>query len=502
MARPLVSRVLSAAALSALMASVGITTAVADDDDPVVPNLDITEAGIITLPAGDGVRDSTDVTVTSDAPTIVSLSISDTSWAEVETLPSVELTAEDLSADVTVPVAGLEAGNYYLVATPVGGDAVSTGLTVGSGEPTDVFTDLSTYSIFTLASATPHSTTVTVYAWDETGEVVPFEGTVSATVGGKTATAPVASTDGSNATATISGTALKAGTGPVVASVHAFGGSTNYESDPVDIDVISTGVTGVSLARTASSVYPYKDYYRDTVSFTVKPSTTTGTTLAATGSVKITRSGKTVKTWTLTSSATKKFTWDGKVNGKIVPGTYTVKVTIKGPEGSTKTASTTVKVDSGKLKTKTKTLTYKSASAFKKYVANDQYEENACYINYPKSGYSYCEAPFASIVDGYALIGLGAVSVPSYVVSAEAYGGAKVNATLYGVKKAGTIDWLLGGDYGSVRSGHLKTGTNSLGTVTLATGSKKTYVYVGLDGGEWVYNTSLKVTYTYRVMTH
>ena len=36
---------------------------------------------------------------------------------------------------------------------------------------------------------------------------------MSATVGGKTATAPVASTDGSNATATISGTALKAGTG-------------------------------------------------------------------------------------------------------------------------------------------------------------------------------------------------------------------------------------------------------------------------------------------------
>ena len=88
------------------------------------------------------------------------------------------------------------------------------------------------------------------------------------------------------------------------------------------------------------------------------------------------------------------------------------------------------------------------------------------------------------------------------MVKAEPYGGAKVSATLYGVKKSGTIDWLLGGDYGSVRSGHLKTGTNSLGTVTLATGSKKTYVYVGLDGGESVRSTSLKVTYTYRVMTH
>ena len=502
MVRPLVLRGLSAAALSALMVSAGIATAIADDEEPVVPSLGITEAGIITLPAGDEVRDSTVVTVTSDAPTTVSLSITNTSWAEVEPLPSVELTADDLTADVTVPVDGLTAGNYYLVATPVGGDAVSTGLTVGSGEPVDVFTDLSTYSIFTLASATPHSTTVTVYAWDETGEVVPFAGTVTATVGGKIATAAVASADGSNATATISGTALKAGTGPVVASVHAVGSSTNYESDPVDLDVVSTGVTSVSLARSAASVYPHKDSYRDTVSFTVKAPTTTGTSLAATGTVKITRKCKTIKTWTLTSSATKKLTWDGKVKGKIVPGTYTVKVTIKGPEGPTKTASTTVKVDSGKLKTKTKTLTYKGKSAFKKYVANDQYQDNACYINWPKSGYVYCEAPFASLVDSYALVGLGTVSIPSYVVKAEAYGGAKVKATIYGVKKSGTIDWLLAGDYGSVRSGHLKAGTNSLGTVTLATGSKKTYVYVGLDGGEWMYASSVKVTYTYRVMTH
>ena len=116
--------------------------------------------------------------------------------------------------------------------------------------------------------------------------------------------------------------------------------------------------------------------------------------------------------------------------------------------------------------------------------------------------YPHSPVVAAGFMSVYALVGLGTVSIPSYVVKAEAYGGAKVKATIYGVKKSGTIDWLLAGDYGSVRSGHLKAGTNSLGTVTLATGSKKTYVYVGLDGGEWVYNTSLKVTYTYRVMTH
>jgi hypothetical protein len=498
----LVSRALSASALAAVIAAAGVTTAVADEADPVVPTIGITEAGIITLPDGDGVRDSTTVTVTSDAPTTVSLSITDTSWTEVETLPSVELTAEELTSDVTVPVTGLPAGNYYLVATPEGGDAVSTDLMVGSGEPSSVFTDLSTYTIFSLASATPHSTAVTVYAWDETGEAVPFQGTVTATVGGKTTSASVQSTDGSNAVATISGTALGAGTGPVVATVHAFGSSVNYSSDPLDLDVVSHAVTGLSLARTASSVYPYKDYYRDTVTFTVKPSTSTGSNFGATGTVKITRLGKTVKTWTLTSTGSKTLTWDGKVGGKIVTGTYTVTASIKGPEGSTKTASTTVKVDSGKLVSKTKTINYKASSVFSRYIPFDNYGDNACYINYPHLGYSYCYAPYAAYADTYALIGTGAVTIPSYVQSAEQYGGAKVNATLYSVSKTGSIEWALFGDYGSTRSGYLKSGTNSLGTVTLATGSKKTYLYVGLDRGEKVSSSSVKVIYTYRVMTH
>ena len=504
MVRPLVSRALSAAALSALLVAAGITTAVADEEVPV-PTLHLGEAGVITLPAGDGVRDTTDVTLTSDLPTSVVVSIQDETWAVVDTLDPVDLTAESLSATVTVPVAGLSAGNYYLVATPVGADdtaTVTTGITVGSGEPSTVSVDLSDYTIFTLASATPHATTATVSAVDETGEAVPFEGTVSATVGGKTATAAVASSDGSGATASISGTALGAGTGPVTATVHAVGSSTTYTSDPVDIDVLSTGITGVSIARTASSVYPYKDYYRDTVSFTVTPATTTGSPISATGSVKITRLGKTVKTWTLTSSAARKFTWDGKVGGKIVTGTYTVTVSIKGPEGPTKTASTTVKVDSGKLVSKTKSITYKAASAFRNFGYPTDTPGNACYVNYPKIGYSYCYAPQRTYTGGYALVGYGEVSIPSYVRSAEAYGGAKVSATLYGVTKSGSISWLFGGDYGTVRSGYLKTGTNSLGTVTLLTGSKTTSVYVGLDGGEKVTSSSLKVVYTYRVMTH
>jgi len=159
-------------------------------------------------------------------------------------------------------------------------------------------------------------------------------------------------------------------------------------------------------------------------------------------------------------------------------------------------------VDSGKLAYKTKTITYSATTPFKKFASFGYAGTNYCYVDYPRARYIYCYGQYAAADGGFALIGLGALSVPSYVVSAEAYGGAKVSTTLYNVGKTGTIDWFVGADTGTSRSGLLKSGTNSLGSVSLPTGNKKLYLYLGLDRGEKVSVGSVKVTYTYRVMTH
>lgn len=114
------------------------------------------------------------------------------------------------------------------------------------------------------------------------------------------------------------------------------------------VAVVATGLSAVQVTRDADPA-PAVDGFRDKVTLTVSSTTTTGAPVPVTGTLRIVHKGATIKSWPLTSSATTKFSWDGRTNGAIVAGSYSVMVTAAGPESAARSASALLNVSAASL---------------------------------------------------------------------------------------------------------------------------------------------------------
>ena len=479
----------------------GAPAAVADDSEPTPTpaNVVVNKPGILTLPNGDGVRDTTSFTVEADAPTTVALSLVDPAdESVVSVLDPVILTEGALTATVPLTLEGVvRPGGFALRATPEGGETTSTKVMIGSGQPQFANIALSRSVIYTYKKATARSSVATVYARDETGERVPFTGSVAAKVGSKTVTSKVSSAAGADAKVTIAATSLPLGAGTVTFTATAQGLTSKGSAK---LTVRNVAVTATKISASQRTVYPAKDGYLDATKIALSASTSTGKTIGATGTVKIVRGSKTVRTWKLSSSKSWSATWDGKVGGKVVPGTYTVKVALKGPEGATKSASTTIAVKTGKLVSKTSKKTYKGVSVFKTWYDLGASGSNGCYRDVISAGDIFCEGWDGT--DGVAIVGEGTVSVPGAVVSAQKYGGAKVRMTANVSYLDGTAAWgywRAGTDVGKDAS-ISKKGGSRLGWLGLPGTTRKLDVAYAVGEYSDLGLASITVEYSYKVM--
>ncbi|GAA5036915.1 hypothetical protein ACFQRL_13765 [Microbacterium fluvii] len=481
----------------------GAAPAYADEVDPSA-TLSLGAAGVLTLPDADGVRDATEVTVSSTAPTTATVTVASadglTLYAQVGT---VELTEQNgLTAAVAVPVTGLPAGALSVVATPTTGEASSTGLTVGSGAAVTASLSLSRSTIYTWSKSTRHTTTVSVAVEDETGLAVPFTGTVTAKVGSSTKSVAVAAADASTATATLSASKLAHGSGTVSATVVGAGEAA-ITSAARALTVSSVALKSTKLAASAATLYPTKDGYRDSAKLSVSSTTTTGGSIPTTGGVTITRGGKTVASWKLSSSKAWSATWNGKVGGKVVAGTYKVTVSIKGPEGKTQSASKTITVKKGKLVTKKTSKWVSAKSVIKKYANYDFYDQGYCGTDWAVAGDVMCIG-YDDQYDGVmSLYATGALTVPSAVVKAEKYGSAKVRLTIDTIAISGDVVWGYRARGKQITNGDFitRTGTSTRGWSTLPTETTKVDVGIGLGEYSYVAAKRFKVEYAYKVMT-
>ncbi|WP_062466996.1 hypothetical protein [Demequina maris] len=471
-----------------------LATAASAED--ATATLTLGEAGVLTLPAGDGVRDETTVTVMSDIATTLTVYVDETgAGPRVLTYAPIEIIDPAVPATITVPVDEFTPGHYEIFVAPTAGDPAIALLTVGSGEPLDVALSLTNAKIFTWSGASPRSTVANVSATDETGLTVPFTGTVTATVGGRTFTRAVASTTGAAARGTIYASKLAAGTGTVKATVAGAGG-TPYSSVAATLKVVKTAINGVALSASTGTVYPVKDGYKDKVTFTVTQKSSRNATFPTTGSVKVLYKGKVVKSWPITSNNKKTVTWYGKTGGAIVPGTYTVKVTVKGPEGTSKTAKKYITVSGKKLVTKTLTKTYAASDVMTHYEAFDYYYDGACYKNYFEQGDFLCDAYDAYDLDYVALVATGKVTVPSAVVSGQKFGGAKVKLSANWTYLYGDSAWSYGREEYATKVGDdTRLGKQTLGTLSLPRTTKNVHVTVWL--GEYATASANKFTATF-----
>lgn len=488
--------------LTAALVGGSFSTALADDEpvaDPAVLSFS-GDPSVLTLPAGDGVRDTTTVTLTSTAPATAELAVVSvdraTQYAE---LAPVEFTDETLSQEIEVPVTGLVAGTLLLEATVAGEeDAVSIPLTVGSGEPSRIALTLSRSVIYTWAKSSARTTTATVSAKDETGLNVPFRGSVIAKTGGVSRSVAVASAKGAAATAAFSSGALRVGAGTVVATLRGPS-TTTHTSAAARLTVTTVAVTGAKLSASVSSIYPAKDGYRDSARISLATSTTTGGVIPVTGTVKLTKGKKTIKTWKITSSKAWSTTWNGKVKGKTVYGTYKLTATVKGPQGAAKKTTATIKVVKGKLVTKTKTVTTTSGAVLSSYLAFDEWQLGYC--DRYSGGVVSCSGYEPYYDDSISVMAFGGLTVPSEVVNAQKYGGAKVRVSLTASSVYGWAAWGYSRPDGvGFRATTMKQGTTNAGWLALPATTRRVEVTAGLGEYSFFYAGKVKVEFSYKVL--
>lgn len=455
------------------------------------------KVGLLTLPAGDNIRDSVNVNVQADSPAVANVRVEDLDGNELADLGSIEFTNTQLMATVPVQVQGLQAGTLQLVVESADGISVnSVTLVVGSGKPTTVSLSLSRATIETWKPSSIKSTTATVSAKDETGQTVPFSGKVVAKVGGKSVTRNLISTTGKSATTSIAGSDLGVGKGSVVTT--AKGSGVTNSSKSVTLQVRDVSVKTVKMSRSAATVYPVKDGYVDSVKLSVSASTSTGKAVKSNGSVKVTRAGKTVKSWKLKSSKSWSASWNGKVGGKILPGTYKVVVSLKGPQGVAKTSSVKVKVSPLKLVTKTSSKTIKATSAFTRYATYDEYDNGYCEVLY---GDLSCIGFDTYYGDSLSLFAYGTQSLPREMRSSLKYGGAKVRATLDTTYSSGVALWGYGTNERNGKFVEMSAGKSSAGWASVPKGDTQVVFSAGLGEYSFFRAETVKIEYRYKVLT-
>jgi hypothetical protein len=193
---------------------------------------------------------------------------------------------------------------------------------------------------------------LTISAVDTNGGTLAIHGDVVVTSGATSDTTSYSSATG-EATVQADVSKLPAGAGTLTVSI-AGPNSTTPVTSTYAITIDATAVTSTAVASADTTVYPVKDGYKDTNIFSVKSVTSTGAAVTTTGTAKLYKAGKLVKTWKITKS-TQAITWNGRIANVVKTGKYVLKVSLKGPEGATKTATKNITVSGKKLVTKSVT---------------------------------------------------------------------------------------------------------------------------------------------------
>ena len=301
--------------------------------------------GALNLPDGDGHNDAADIVVTAAEQLAVDIDLLDTDGTVVRAIgAALELTDPELDGTWTITrpieVAGLSAGEYTIRASDAGEPTMVTesALTVEPRAGAELSLERSAASVYPHQDGYRDSVVFTTRVTSPTSAALPVTGTVTITSGTTTVQSwPVSTSSAQSFTwdGKVDGV-LVAGRYTVTSAVTTADGAILTDSTAVYAG--TTRAKGIALTRDGG-IAPARDGYRDEVALTVSISTSIGQTMPVIGRVKVLRDGKTVKTWELTDSATRTVVWDGRVDGKLLPGAYTVTAIARGPESTVRRTS-------------------------------------------------------------------------------------------------------------------------------------------------------------------
>jgi hypothetical protein len=465
----------------------------------VQPTLTAAVDSLLTLPADDGFNDDSAVQIRSDSALDVSVFL-----LEKKTNHLLYRLAAGLSlrkqgsayrGKVVVNAEGLHAGQYVVRIKSDGPETLVSDVPVivGSGRATGVTLRTSEANLFPLDDGYRDALHGRVIAVDETGTALPFSGVLTLKRGGATRTAKLVSIDGTSPVTDISIVGLPGGNASVRARVTGPAGPAR-SSAITALRLSSTRVTKVVVASSGRTVYPVADGYADFVAIKLATETSTGTTIPANGTLTVTRKGKLVKKWAVSSSAYSSRYWDGRTNGKIISGSYDLTAAVRGPEGSTIVATSTVLVSAKRLVRKTAVLSRAADRTLREVTVFDAKKRGGCVAD---SGTLTCAGYGAGRSTTRSLYTWGDPTVPTAIRATVRYRTPtmRVSAIVASVKGSGV--WGYGPQ---ASTGKLRTGSHANGWVSLAGNPATTTVSVSLHKNSAVAIDRFRFEYHYYVL--
>ncbi|MCU1472654.1 hypothetical protein [Amnibacterium sp.] len=304
-------------------------------------------APVLTLPNGDGLRDSLTVHLTAPSTSPVTLTaVRGTRTVLIARSAPLAGVPGGGSAAIRVPITSLTVGSWTLHASTAGHSvAAPHPVRVGSGivRTLTLSTDRTTY--YPKTPGAPSRVGATVRAADETGASIAVHGSATIAAGTVIHRSPISRADPGTARLTVSG--LRGTSAALSARVAGPAGSAR--SVRRSVTLAPTVITRATVSSTWPTVQPVIDDQLDTVTLSAGASASSGVTVPVHGEIRVSRNGTVVRSWSLTTSATHRVLWDGRVGGRIVVGTYTVTVRERGPDGGTVTRTTNVAVSADHL---------------------------------------------------------------------------------------------------------------------------------------------------------
>jgi hypothetical protein len=311
---------------------------------PVGTALTVTILGtaVLTLPAKDGLRDSTRIRIRSGASgTVDLLAVSGTRVVHLGDALALKRATTGWSRTVTAAVATLPAGSWSIRARRTTAHTVrahaAAPLLVGTGTPVHVFVRPAVRKLYPYRDGVLDSVTTTVQVTDETGTALPFTGTLRIDAAAKHRTKTLSR----SGTAELAVTGLPLGGAVLTANVTAPAGATKRTTA---IRLAPTAAGTAKITRSSDTVQPVVDGLLDSVTMTTTGAAVATSPAPVSGALTLTLGTTVVKRWKVTDGAAHPYTWNGRTAGAIVPGTYTATLSLRGPEGVARTTAKRVYV--------------------------------------------------------------------------------------------------------------------------------------------------------------
>jgi hypothetical protein len=307
------------------------------------------DGGVLTLPAGDGLRDRTTVRILAASGGRVDVdAIRGKKKVHLATGIALKKVKQGWAKTVAIDVSDLTAGTWRLRSQRSDLHGVwawgSTSIRVGSGAAAHVAVRPAARTLYPYRDGSLDAAAVTVVGQDETMAVVPVTGTVRIDAGRKHVTRKLSKAG----TATLPVTALPLGAATLTTTVTGPAGKKAVRRTALTL--APTAVGSLRVVRSSDTVQPVRDGLLDSVVLTTSGTASGGSKAKVSGTLTIAK-GKTVAaTFPVKDGKPHAFTWNGRVGGTldaggtIVSGTWTVTLALRGPQGVVRTRTTTLKV--------------------------------------------------------------------------------------------------------------------------------------------------------------